>query len=66
MIRPKPFKKVCEQCGWSKVYHPKSDVVDASWGLESKCPKCGSDKLSKTNDIAGVQSIISSIKDMFR
>lgn len=45
-IKPKPFKKVCTQCGWSKVYTPKSDCVDSSWGfMENKCQQCGYENL---------------------
>lgn len=65
MIQPKPFKKVCDKCGWSKVYHPKSDTFDPTWGLETKCPKCGKD-LRQTSDIGGLDTIASSLKNMFR
>ena len=42
MIQPKPFTLKCPNCGWSKRIHPKSDVVDISWGIEYlKCPQCG-------------------------
>jgi len=39
MIQPKPFKYVCQKCGYSKVVKPKSDVLNPI-EMMSICPKC--------------------------
>lgn len=41
MIKPKAFKKVCENCGFSKLVKPKSDALSAADLMPFKCPKCG-------------------------
>lgn len=41
-IRPKPYKKICNKCGYFKIVRPKSDMVDESWEIGKKCPRCGS------------------------
>jgi Zn finger protein HypA/HybF involved in hydrogenase expression len=65
-IQPKPFTLKCPNCNWSKRIHPKSDVVDASWGLQyGVCPKCG----AKTERVEGADAIsdaVDAIKDIFR
>lgn len=40
MIQPKPFKYVCQKCGYSKIVKPRSDVIDPRDLLLSVCPKC--------------------------
>jgi Zn finger protein HypA/HybF involved in hydrogenase expression len=39
MIQLKPFKYVCQKCGYSKVVKPKSDVLNPI-EMMSICPKC--------------------------
>ena len=39
MIVPKPFKLKCNQCGYSKIVKPKSDVLNPL-DFISTCPKC--------------------------
>lgn len=45
MIKPPPLKFVCSQCGWSKVFAPKSDVITPEQMPPANCPKCGSEEL---------------------
>lgn len=37
--KPEPFVVKCEQCGWHKLYAPKSDVMMEA--PAETCPKCG-------------------------
>ena len=39
MIKPKPFKYKCPQCGYSKIVRPKSDVIEPM-NMMGICPKC--------------------------
>jgi len=47
MIQPKPFKFLCEQCGYSKVVKPKSDALNPM-DMINTCPKCKS-KMEKVD-----------------
>ncbi len=38
-VPPQPFKVKCPKCEYSKVVHPKSDVIDPKDYL-NVCPKC--------------------------
>ncbi|QBZ84176.1 hypothetical protein GHNINEIG_02251 [Hydrogenovibrio crunogenus] len=42
-VKPKPFKLMCEDCGWAQVYAPRSDAICAPL---NECPKCGSKKIN--------------------
>lgn len=39
-IAPKPFKRVCPKCGYSKVIKPKSDALGGDFFEAITCPKC--------------------------
>lgn len=39
MVRPKAYKLKCPKCGYQKIIHPKSDVVNPTEML-SVCTKC--------------------------
>lgn len=39
MIQPKPFKVKCQNCEYSKVIRPKSDVFTPLDAMR-ECPKC--------------------------
>jgi Zn finger protein HypA/HybF involved in hydrogenase expression len=39
MIKPKPYKLVCQSCGYKKIIKPKSDALNPS-DMISLCPKC--------------------------
>jgi Zn finger protein HypA/HybF involved in hydrogenase expression len=39
MIKPKPYKLVCQSCGYKKIVKPKSDALNPS-DIISICPKC--------------------------
>lgn len=45
MIKPHPFKLMCKQCGWSKTFAPKSDVLIEGLNYLNSCPKCGNSEL---------------------
>jgi len=47
MIAPEPFKYKCQQCGYSKVIKPKSDVLNPI-DMINICPKC-KNKMEKVN-----------------
>lgn len=40
MIQPREIKYVCKQCGYSKVYQPKSDCLSGGDLIAGICPKC--------------------------
>ena len=42
MIAPKPFKWVCQKCGYSKTVTPTSDARDPR-DFMNRCPKCGAE-----------------------
>ncbi len=39
MMAAEPFKYKCQQCGYSKVIKPKSDVINPI-DMMNVCPKC--------------------------
>jgi hypothetical protein len=39
MIKPKPYKLVCRNCGYSKVVQPKSDVLSPI-DMFRRCKQC--------------------------
>ncbi len=66
MIQPKPFTLKCPNCNWSKRIRPKSDVVDASWGMQyAVCPKCGT-KTERSNEPDFVGEVVDALKDVLR
>ena len=48
MVRPKAYKLKCSKCGYQKIIHPKSDVVNFTEIL-SVCEKCN--MLMKKEDL---------------
>lgn len=41
MIKPRPRKYICQDCHWSKIVSPQSDVI-RPWDEVIKCGSCGS------------------------
>ena len=39
MIAPQAFKLKCSKCGYTKIFKPKSDVLDIL-DIDTYCPKC--------------------------
>ena len=46
MIKPSPYEIRCSDCGWSKTFSPKSDVLILGKDYIESCPKCSSAKIS--------------------
>jgi endogenous inhibitor of DNA gyrase (YacG/DUF329 family) len=64
MIQPRPFTLKCPNCNWSKRIHPKSDVVDASWGMQyAVCPKCGT-QTERSNKADLLGDVVGALKDV--
>jgi Zn finger protein HypA/HybF involved in hydrogenase expression len=42
MIKPKPYKLVCQSCRYKKIVTPKSDALNPS-DMILICPKCRGD-----------------------
>ena len=42
-VRPKPYKLVCANCGYSKIVAPKSDCLTGEdlLAMNPVCKKCG-------------------------
>lgn len=51
--KPTPFKLICNSCGWSNTYAPKSDIRLSP--LAEQCPKCRNKDL-KQEEIEGAIS----------
>ena len=48
MIKPKPFKLTCSDCGYSKIFAPRSDALLPHERPFSVCPKCQAAKIERT------------------
>lgn len=49
-VKPEPYKLVCPKCGFSKVFAPRSDVLDPKdlLAMNQICAKCGEKMLRKS------------------
>lgn len=54
MIRPAPFKKVCEKCGYKVIKHPLSDALSIEDMMPITCKKCGGKMKTKKLNIFDV------------
>ncbi|NWF65916.1 MAG: hypothetical protein HXX81_00425 [Campylobacterales bacterium] len=50
MLPSKPFKFICQKCGFSKIVIPKSDVLNIM-DMITICPKCGNEVVQKELNI---------------
>jgi DNA-directed RNA polymerase subunit RPC12/RpoP len=43
-VKPNPYKLVCQKCGHSKIFAPKSDAlsIEDIKAMTPVCSKCGS------------------------
>lgn len=63
MIRPKPFKFVCQKCKYSKIYQPKRDALVIS-DVFCICPKC---KIQMDiQELNEFDKVLSSFKSFFK
>lgn len=51
-VKPEPYKLVCPKCGFSKVFAPRSDVLDPKdlLAMNQICSKCGEKMVRKSVD----------------
>lgn len=51
-VKPEPYKLVCKKCGLSKVFAPRSDVLDPKdlLAMNQICSKCGEKMERKSVD----------------
>lgn len=57
MIQPKPFKFICQKCGYIKIVKQKSDVLDPQ-DLINICVNCNSTmKKEDLNFFENIKSI---------
>ncbi|MCD8212995.1 MAG: hypothetical protein LUC34_02905 [Campylobacter sp.] len=67
MIRPKPYKVVCENCSFSKVIWHKSDCINLA-DVPIVCPKCnGALKRADVSEFeVQISGAIDKIKSIFK
>jgi len=58
MIKPTPIKVTCKDCGFKKVFAPKSDVIMSGEYNRESCTKYGSLNINVTTELSIVDELL--------
>ena len=58
MIKPTPIKVICHDCGFKKVFAPKSDVIMPGEYNQEFCTKCRSLNIKVTTEVSIFNQIL--------
>jgi Zn finger protein HypA/HybF involved in hydrogenase expression len=57
MIKPTPIKVTCQDCGFQKVFAPRSDAIMPGGYNRECCSKCGSKNIKVKDQVSIIDKI---------
>ena len=57
MIKPTPIKVICRDCGYQKIFAPRSDALMPGEYNSEFCTKCGSHNIEVKSEISIIDKL---------
>lgn len=61
MIKPAPIKVTCKDCGFQKLFAPRSDALMPGEYNRQFCSKCGSENIDVKNEISIIDKLFGGV-----